>query len=61
MDILKKSQKACIQLQKDTIPNIIMSTCFKKHFHKILNERRHNEEFYGVFFYLHRSRIEKKK
>ena len=46
---------------KDRIPNPIISTCFKKHFHEIMNERRHNEESSGLFSTYHRLRIAKKK
>ena len=37
---------------KEKIHNAFISTCFKKHFHEIMNERWHNEEFSSVFFYL---------
>ena len=37
---------------KEKIPNAFISSCFKKHFHEIMNERRHNEEFSQLFFYL---------
>ena len=30
---------------KDRIPNAFVSTCFKKHYHEIINERRHGKEF----------------
>ena len=36
---------------KDRIPSAIISTCFKKHYHEIMNERRHNEESSGLLFY----------
>ena len=35
---------------KDRIPNVIISTCSKKHFHEIMNERQNNEESSGLFF-----------
>ena len=37
---------------KDRMPNAIISTCFKKHFHEIMSNRRHNEELSGLFHYL---------
>ena len=37
---------------KEKIPNFIISTCFKKHYHGIMNERRYNEKFYDLIFYL---------
>ena len=47
-----KKSKVLYSAAKDRIPNIMISTCFKKLFHEILNKRRHNEEFSGVFFFL---------
>ena len=37
---------------KERIPNAIVSICFKKHIHEIMNERRHNEQTSSLFFYL---------
>ena len=37
---------------KDRMPNAIISTCFKKHFHEIMSNRRHNEELPGLIYYL---------
>ena len=35
---------------KEKIPNAFISACFKKHFHEIMNKRRHSEEFSQLFF-----------
>lgn len=48
----EKRSKTLHSVAKEKIPNFIISTCFKKHFHEIMNERRYNEKFYGLFFYL---------
>ena len=45
----------------EKIPKAFISTSFKKHFHKIMNERRHNEEFSNVFFYLSSTTDRKEK
>ena len=37
---------------KNRIPNAVISATFKKHFHETLNERRHNEEFCSLFYFL---------
>ena len=37
---------------KDRIPNAIILTRFKKHYHEIMNEIRHNEESSSLFFFL---------
>lgn len=37
---------------KDNIPNAIILTYVKKHFHEVMNERQHNEESSGLFFYV---------
>ena len=37
---------------KDRIANAIISTCFKKYYHEIMNVRRHNEESSSLFFFL---------
>lgn len=47
---------------KDNIPNAIILTCVKKHFHEVMNGRQHNEESSGLFFYVssitdHKQRI----
>ena len=47
-----KKSKFLYSAAKDRILNAIISTCFKKHFHEIMNERRHNEESSSLFFYL---------
>ena len=39
-------------VSKKRIPNAFVSTCFKKHFREIIDERRHNEEFSRLFYYL---------
>ena len=39
-------------VSKERIPNAFVSTCFKKHLREILDERRQNEEFPGLFYYL---------
>ena len=39
-----KKSTALYSAAKERIPNVIISTCFKKHFHEIINERRQNEE-----------------
>ena len=48
----EKKLKVLYSAAKDRIPNAIISTCFKKHFHEILNKRWHNEEFSTVLFYI---------
>ena len=37
---------------KYRIPNAIISTCFKKYYHEIINKRHHGEEFLSLNFYL---------
>ena len=37
---------------KEMIPNAVTATCFTKHLSEILNERRNNEEFSNLFYYL---------
>ena len=39
-------------VSKERIPNAFVSTYFKKHFREIIDERRHNEEFSVLFYYL---------
>ena len=39
-------------VSKEKIPNTFVSTCFKKLFRENIDERRHNEEFSGLFYYL---------
>ena len=43
-----EKSKILYSAAKDRIPNAIISTCFNKHFHEIMNERRHNEESSGL-------------
>ena len=52
MGIMTKKSKVLYSGAKDRIPNTIISTCFKIHFHEIMNKRLHNEEFPGLFFCL---------
>ena len=47
----KKSSVLC-SVAKQRIPNGIVSTCFKKRYHEIMNEGRHNEEPSSLFFFL---------
>ena len=47
-----EKSKVLYSAAKNRIPNAIISTCLKKHFHEIKNDRRHNEESSGLFFYL---------
>ena len=47
-----KKSKVLYSAAKDRMPNAMISTCFKKHLHEILNEKQHNEKFLGIFFYL---------
>ena len=47
-----KKLKVLYSTARDRVPNAIISTFFKKYFYEIMNERRHNEEFSGVFFYI---------
>ena len=47
-----KKSKSLYSVAKARIPNAIISTCFKKHLHEIMNERRHNEKSSCLFFYL---------
>ena len=48
----EKKSLVLYSVAKEKIPNAFISTCFKKHFPEIMNERWHNEEFSGIFFYL---------
>ena len=48
-----RKSKVLYLAAKDRIPNAIISTCFKKHFHEIMNERLHNEESSDLFFTYH--------
>ena len=41
----EKKSKVLYSSSKDRIPNAVISIYFKKHFHEILNKRRHNDEF----------------
>ena len=47
-----KKSKVLYPAAKGKIPNAIILTCFKKYFHEIMNDRQHNEESSGLFFYL---------
>ena len=47
-----KKSKFLHSAAKDRIPKAIISTCFKKNYHEIMNERRHSEESSGLLFYL---------
>ena len=47
-----EKSKVLYSAAKDRIPNTTISTCIKKNFHEIMNERRHIEELSGLFFYL---------
>ena len=47
-----KKPKVLYSADKDRIPNAITSTCFKKHFHEIMNKRQHIQQFAGVFVFL---------
>ena len=48
----EKISKTLYSVAKKKIPNAIISTCLKKHYYGIMNERRPNEEFSALFFYL---------
>ena len=37
---------------KQKIPNVFISTSFKKHYREIMNERREKEDFSTLFYYL---------
>ena len=37
---------------KERIPNAFVSTCFKKHFREIIDERHQGEEFSTLFHFL---------
>ena len=47
-----KKPKVLYSAEKDRIPNAIILTCFKKHFHEIMNKRQHIQQFAGVFVFL---------
>ena len=47
----EKKSKVLDSAAKDKIPNTVITTSFKKHFHEILNERRHKEEFSSLFHF----------
>lgn len=47
-----KKSTALYSAAKERIPNVIISACFKKHFYEIINERRQNEEYSSLFFFL---------
>ena len=48
----EKKLKVLYSGTKNKIPNAIITTSFKKHFHEVLNERWHNEEFPTLFYFL---------
>ena len=48
----EKKLKVLYSGAKNKIPNAIITTPFKKHFHEVLYERRHNEEFPTLFYFL---------
>ena len=48
----EKKSNVLYSTAKDRISNAIISTCFKKHFHEVLNERRHSEELSAVLLFL---------
>ena len=61
-DYNEKKSKVLYSAAKYKIPTAIITTSFKKHFHEVLNERRHNEEFSNLFFILSlQSPIERRK
>ena len=39
-------------VSKERVPNALASTCFKKHFREVTEERRHCEKSSSLFFYL---------
>ena len=47
-----KKLKILYSAAKDRIPSAIISTCFKNHYHEIMNDRQHIEESSGLLFYL---------
>ena len=46
---------------EDRIPIAIVSITFQKHFHEILNERHHNEQFSGLIYFLPSIKINQHK
>ena len=48
----EKKSKVLYSATKDKIPNAVITTSFKRHFWEVLNERRHNEEFSTLFYFL---------
>ena len=48
----EKKCRVLYSATKDKIPNAVITTSFKKYFHELLNERRHNEEFSTLFYFL---------
>ena len=57
----EKRSKTLHSVAKEKIPNFIISTCFKKHYHEIMNERWYNEKCYDLFFYLPSTTDKEKK
>ena len=47
-----KKSTVLYSVSKEIIPNAIVSTCFKKHFNQIMNERWHKEESSTLSFFL---------
>ena len=47
-----KKSTVLYSVSKEIIPNALVSTCFNKHFNKIIDERRHKEESSTFFFFL---------
>ena len=48
----EKKSSFLYPVAKERILNAFVSTCFKKHFHEVTEERRHGEEISTLFFYL---------
>ena len=44
--------KVLYSVSKEKIPDAFVSTCFKKHFSEIMNERRDKEDHFTLFYYL---------
>ena len=47
-----KKSTVLYSVSNEIIPNTIVSTCFKKHFNEIMDERRHKEESSTLFSFL---------
>ena len=48
----EEKSKLLYSYSKKRIPNAVISSCFKKHFHEFLNKRREKEDFSSLFYYL---------